>query len=145
MSPALTAGQFVHTNGAAQAQQFYRVVRIGLADYYGSGATNTNSTGTATIAVSPSTANRGSTLTVTFTLSASASPVLPPVNVVPSSVMIGALAGTAITRPNSTTVTAQFSIPANAIAGGQSVVITFPGPGGGAGPSYTQANGFTIN
>ena len=44
------------------------------------------------------------------------------------------------------TVTGTLSIPSNATLGGQTVTITFsPPPGQLTGPTYTQANGFTVN
>jgi hypothetical protein len=44
------------------------------------------------------------------------------------------------------TVTGTLSIPSDATLGGQTVTITFsPPPDQQTGPTYTQANGFTVN
>jgi len=91
--------------------------------------------------VSPSSAEPGTTnLTVTFTVPDS-SPPTPPVQVVPTSVTIGTISGSSITRVDFQTVTAVFDIPADAL-GSYDCTVTFPTPSGETSLSLT--NGFTV-
>jgi PKD repeat protein len=88
--------------------------------------------------VSPSSAPQGTNnLLVTFTLNATPAP--PPTTVLPASASIGAIAGTALTHPSLTTVTATFNIPGNEPVGTQDITIAFPGS-----VYYVQTGGFTI-
>ncbi|MDB6064703.1 MAG: hypothetical protein JWR26_911 [Pedosphaera sp.] len=121
-------------------KRFYRAAVTGVASYdNGSGGTVTG-TGNIT-SVSPASATLGSTVTVTITLNANATPPLPPAGVIPASVTIGTISGTSITRPNSTTVTAQFNPTSmNTSTGQKTVSVIFSSPG----PTYTLANGFTV-
>ncbi len=91
--------------------------------------------------VSPASAEAGTTnLTVTFTLPDSTPPT-PPAQVVPSSVTMGDISGSSITRVDFETVTAVFDIPADA-SGSVDCTVTFPTPSGSTSLSLTD--GFTI-
>lgn len=127
-----------------KSQQNYRVSRDSIAPYFGGG--NTPTAGVNVSAV-PDVASRGAVnLLVTLTIHAG-NPPLPPIQVLPSAVTLGNLSANAgsIVRPSASTVTARFNIPAAANPGSRTLTITFSGPGGSAGPSYTQASGFTLN
>jgi PKD repeat protein len=88
-------------------------------------------------AVSPASATQGTTnLLVTFTLNATPPP--PPTSVSVTSASIGTNAGTALTHPTQTSVTATFNIPGNAPLGAQDVTLVFPG-----GVYYVKTGGFT--
>ena len=96
----------------------------------------------AILTVSPDSAEPGTSgLTVTFTLP-STTPPTPPAQVQPSSVMIGAINGTSISRPNLETVTAVFNIPAGEAEGVKDCSVTFPGPNGDV--TLTKTGGFTV-
>ena len=106
--------------------------------------------GTTTSVAPGGSATRGSTVTVTITLPTN--PPQPPLTdpmtsqtVLPSSVTLGSVTGTSISRPAQGTVVATFAIPANAATGAQNVVVTFPPPPGmQTGATYTLTGGFTI-
>jgi hypothetical protein len=120
--------------------RFYRVTRTALASFDSNGFdyTPTGGGGTGTSVAPGGSAARGSTVTVTITLPTT--PPNPPSNVVPTSITLGTIAGTSISRPSATTAQATFVIPANATTGAQNVVIVF-----NPGPTYTLTGGFTIN
>ena len=139
--------------------EFFRVTLTSVADYdvEGSGGTTLNggdmgtapptnngdqappTGGTATggITAIPETITRGSgTQQIRITLADNLNPPLPPTQVNPSSITIGGLEG-AFQNRNGNTITVGLNLPSDAPAGPQSVSITFPGPGGQTGPSYT--------
>lgn len=120
--------------------RFYRVTRTALASFDSNGFdyTPTGGGGTTTSVAPGGSAARGSTVTVTVTLPTT--PPNPPSNVVPTSITIGSISGTSISRPSATTAQATFLIPANATTGAQNVVVVF-----NPGPTYTLTGGFTIN
>jgi hypothetical protein len=138
-------------NGGAAAE-FYRVARTGLANY--DPVTNTASGGGgATIALTPNAGSRGqSSISITAVISASATPPVPPHTGAPvQTFTIGAMTVTTTASSytyngGTGTVTGTLSISADASLNGQTVTITFsPPPGQTSGPSYVQANGFTVN
>ena len=140
------------TNLTSRARAtFYRVGRTALATY--DPVTGTAGGGSQTITVTPSSGNRGQNISgITAVISASANPPPPPHAGAPvQTFTIGSITvtGTSYTYNSVTgagTVTGTLSIPAGANTNGQTVTITFSPPQNQtAGPTYTQANGFTIN
>lgn len=95
--------------------------------------------GPALASVSPDTAARGTTVTLTMVLGGTA----PPATLAPTSALLGTINGTYLQR-NGTTVTARFTIPANAPSGPQTVSVTFPGPPGQGAVTFSLANAVTI-
>jgi hypothetical protein len=89
--------------------------------------------------VSPNTTHAGSTVTVTMTINPSATPRTPPLNVSPSSMTIGSVSGTNISRLN-TECTATFVVPAGETSGLKDCTITF----NSSGISYTLVGGFAV-
>ena len=78
-------------------------------------------------------------MTVTITLPVN--PPWPPGNApITSVVLAGSISGAAVSDTTSGTVLATFTIPANAAAGAQNLVVKFYN-----GPTYTLTGGFTIN
>jgi hypothetical protein len=134
LSPNKIVGGYINTN--SQPYGFYRVARTAVAAFQSVEATSSGSTGSGS--ASPSSANPGSTVTVTITLPSN--PPAPPTGNVPTSITLGSISGTAVARPSSTTVQASFTIPSNAAAGTQTIVITF-----NPAPTYTITGAFTIN
>ncbi len=129
------AGTGTDTNGATNSYRFYRVQRIGLANYDGS----TGGSGGSTSVAPGGSASRGTTVTVTITLPTT--PPWPPANAPISSVTLaGTISGTNVSDSTQGQVVATFSIPANAPTGAQNVVVVF-----NSGPTYTLTGGFTIN
>jgi hypothetical protein len=137
---------------SAAAAGFYRVARTGLANY--DPVTNTASGGGgATITLTPNAGSRGqNNISITAVISASATPPVPPHTGAPvQAFTIGAMTVTTTASSytyngGTGTVTGTLSIPADATLNGQTVTITFsPPPGQQTGPSYVQANGFTVN
>jgi hypothetical protein len=63
--------------------------------------------------------------------------------VAPTSAQLGTLNGSNLQR-NGNTVTATFTIPANAPSGPQTVRVTFPGPPGQGPVTFSLANALTI-
>jgi hypothetical protein len=129
---------------------FYRVARTALANYDPvTGATG----GGQTITVTPNSGTRSqSNISITAVISASATPPAPPHTGAPiQTFTIGAMtvSGASYTYNSGTatgTLTGTLSIPSNAATNGQTVTVTFsPPPGQLTGPTYTQANGFTVN
>jgi hypothetical protein len=131
VSPQRNVGAY--TNTAPEPNKFYRVSRTALANF--------DSAGTTTFSVSSvapgGSGARGTTVTVTITLPSS--PPNPPVTALPTSVTLGTIAGSGFSRPSQSTVTATFTIPANATTGLQNIVVTFS-----PGPVYTLTGAFTI-
>jgi hypothetical protein len=102
---------------------------------------------TGIVGVSPTSGARGSTFTLTVNLDAAATPSPPPQTAPVNAITVGTIAGTNRVHVSQTQVTAQFTIPAGAATGAQTVTVTFPGP-----PetptdtvTYTLTNGFTVN
>jgi YHYH protein len=144
VAPSQDSGQY--TNVTSEAMQFYRVARTAVASFDPVSGTTGGGGGGATITMSPLAGNRGQAYTVTATLSASATPAVPPANAPVQTFTVGTIAVTGVSHPAQYTVTGTLTIPAGATVGGQTITITFaPPPGQANGPTYTQANGFTIN
>jgi hypothetical protein len=149
------ASQGINTQtnlNSGAAAEFYRVARTGLATY--DPVTNTASGGGgATITLTPNAGSRGqNNISITAVISASATPPVPPHTGAPvQAFTIGAMTVTTTASSytyngGTGTVTGTLSIPADASLNGQTVTITFsPPPGQQTGPSYVQANGFTVN
>ncbi len=95
--------------------------------------------GPALTSVAPNTGARGTTVSLTMILGG----VAPPATLAPTSALLGTIAGTQLQR-NGTTVTALFTIPANAPSGSQTVSVTFPGPPGQGAVTFSLANAVTI-
>ena len=123
-------------------RRFYRLSRTSLAAFDSNGFdyTATGGGGTGSSAVAPGgSAARGTTVTLVITLPTT--PPNPPSNILPLSITLGGtLPGTSLSRPSATTAQATFVIPAATATGAKNVVVTF-----NPGPTYTLANGFTIN
>ncbi len=134
-------------NGGATGNpaRFYRLIRTALATYDPVGGTTAGGTGI--LNVTPTSAVRGATFTLTVNLDPAATPAPPPQNAPVNAVTLGTIAGTNRIHVSQTQVSAQFTIPANAATGPQTVTVTFPGPPENptATVSYTLTNGFTIN
>jgi hypothetical protein len=94
-------------------------------------------------AVTPNSAAQGTAdLLVTFTLDTD-SPPAPPAGVMPTSVMIGTLAGASITHATQYAVTAIFAIPAGEAVGAKDVTVVFPLPGGSS-VTFAENGGFAV-
>jgi YHYH protein len=135
---------------SAENAKFFRVVRTALATYDPVSGTTTNTGGNGTITMAPTFGNRGSTISIAAVISSTATPPVPPQSGAPVQVFtVGTLTVTGATyiyNGGQGIVTGTLTIPANASMGGQTITITFgPPPGQQNGPTYTQANGFTIN
>lgn len=129
---------------------FYRVALTALAAY---DPVNGSSGGSGqTITLTPDSGTNGSVnISITAVISATANPAPPPHSGAPvQSFSIGSLnvTGAAYTYNSATgtgTVKGSLTIT-GATPGPQTVTITFsPPPGQTSGPTYTQANGFTVN
>lgn len=93
--------------------------------------------------VMPASAAQGTTgLTVTFTLDTDL-PRAPAATVMPSSVMIGSVAGTVLAHPSQFSVTAMFAIPPGESLGTKDVSVVFPLPGGGT-LTFSASGAFTV-
>jgi hypothetical protein len=129
-----------YTNSTTAPQNFYRVGRSSVAPYQGAGTTQFSTT---TVAPGGS-SSPGQTVAVTITLPTS--PPWPPANAPITSVTLTntaantSIAATSISDSTQGTVVAMFTIPSTAPAGLQNVVVVFQ-----PAPTYTLANGFTIN
>ncbi|EEF60512.1 YHYH protein [Pedosphaera parvula] len=139
-----------YSGSSAESDKFFRVARTALATYDPVSGTTTNTGGSGTITMAPTSGNRGSSLSIAAVISSSATPPVPPQSGAPvQSFTVGTLTVTGATYTYSGgqgIVTGTLTIPAGAAAGGQTITITFsPPPGQQSGPTYTQANGFTIN
>ncbi len=137
----------------AAPHSFYRIRQtelatydsaVGTADNGGGGGPGPNGGGgmgpieQPLASVSPPSAALGTVLTVTFTLGG----MVPPPEIIPSSALLGTLTGTSVRRASPTTVTANFSLPANAAAGPVNAAVVFPGPPGMGSVTFSLANGF---
>lgn len=154
VSGVASQGISTHTNlNGNSGSVLYRVARTGLASYDPAGGSTSGGGGGQTISLTPSTGARNqSNISITAVISASATPPVPPHTGAPvQSFTIGGMAvsGASYTYNSGAgtgTVTGTLSIPSNATTGGQTITITFsPPPGEQSGPTYTQANGFTVN
>jgi len=137
VTAALNTASF--STNAATGYRFYRVARTALATYDSVG-TGGGSGGSSASTVAPGgSATRGTTVTVAITLPST--PPNPPANApITSVVLAGSITGSNISYATQGTVTATFTIPANASTGAQSIVVTFTsGP-----PPYTISS-LTIN
>jgi hypothetical protein len=140
---AVVGRQGTQILAATNGTDFFRVARTATADH--DSVTNSTASGggggggPVLASVTPASGTRGSTLTLTMILGGTA----PPNEVSPASAALGDLAGTNLTR-SGTTVTARFTIPANATTGEVTVGVVFPGPPGMGNVSFSLVNGFTI-
>lgn len=146
LTPAVTAtddaASFVEAGAkTSHSRRFYRVSRTSLAVFDSNGFDYTDTGtggGSGTAAVAPGGGgSNGTTVTVTVTLPTN--PPNPPVNVLPTSITLGGIAGTAISRPAASTAQATFVL-SGLTAGAKDVVVVFSSPG----PAYTLSGGFTI-
>jgi len=100
-------------------------------------------------AVNPPGATQGvSGLVVTFTMATNRTPPLPPTAVAPTSVSIGAISGTSISRPNVSNVIATFTIPGGEPPGLKTCEIWFappPMPTGLPSTCYNKIDGFNVD
>jgi hypothetical protein len=131
-----------YTNTTSLKENFYRVGRTSLAAYEGAGTTVIT---TNTSTVPGGSANPGESLILTITLPGS--PPNPPLNapITPTVVLTNPTTMTGIncidiSRPATNIVTAVVSIPANAPAGTQNVIVNFNSM-----PTYTLTGEFTNN
>jgi hypothetical protein len=148
--------QGIHTQtnfNSTAPTTLYRVARTALANYDPVTSTTTGGGGGQTITLTPNSGSRGqNSIDITAIISASATPAVPPHTGAPvQTFTIGAITvtSTSYTYDSGTgagIVTGKLSIPSNASTNSQTVTITFSPPQGQqTGPTYTQANGFTIN
>ncbi|MBC8244654.1 MAG: YHYH protein [Verrucomicrobia bacterium] len=82
----------------------------------------------AVTAVTPDSGSPGDTLTVTVMLNGNAQPPLPPTQIQPTSVTVGDMSLTGMTRTSRTSIRGTLRIPANAAKGKKDVTVVFPGP-----------------
>lgn len=129
---------------------FYRVARTALANYDPVTGTTGGGGGGQAITLTPNAGTHGqNNLSISAVISSS-NPQVPTHTGAPiATFTIGSISVTGasyVYNGSTGTVTGTLSIPVNAALGGQTVTITFsPPPGQSTGPTYTQANGFTIN
>lgn len=137
---AATGSRARWVENALSGVRFYRVSRPSLAPFDSKGfdfvASGGGGAGSSAVAPGGS-ARRGTTVTIAITLPGA--PPAPPADLVPMSITLGGLGGTALSRPSAGTVQATFAIPADAVLGAKTIAVVF------AGPTYTLANAFTIN
>jgi hypothetical protein len=131
----------VYTNVSSGSQRFYTVARTALASYSPVTGSSGGGGGGATFAVPGNgVVSRGSGTNITLNITLPGSPPSPPANAPITSVTLGSLTATSDSDATQGTVLANFTIPANATTGLQSVVVTFKsGP-----PPYTFSNALTI-
>ena len=147
VSAVLNSGSY--TNSTSATKGFFRVARTALATYDPVSGSSSGGGGTV-ISVSPSSGAHGNTYSITATLSSSANPPIPPHTGAPiTTFTIGSISVTGASyvynADGSGTITGTLAIPSNAATGTQTASVTFGNPMGGSGPTYTQANAFTIN
>ena len=135
---AATLNTAAYTNNSTDAQKFYRVAMTALANYDPVSGTG-GGTGGTTFAVPGGSVSRGSGTNITLTITLPGNPPSPPANAPITSVTMGSLTATSTSYATQGTVLANFTIPANATLGAQTVVVQF------SIPSFTFVNGFTIN
>jgi hypothetical protein len=138
VSAVLNAASF--TNNLADNYRFYRVAQTALA-IYDSVGTGSGGGGGASYAVpGNSTVSRGSGTNITLNITLPGNPPSPPANAPITSVTLGSLTATSFSDATSGTVMANFTIPANATTGEQTVVVTFTsGP-----PPYNFSNALNL-
>ena len=127
-------------------KRFYRVQKTAIASFDTNGFTYTaigsggggGTSGSTNINAPGGTATRGTTVTVTITLPTS--PPLPPANLVPTTITLDGISGSAISRPTSGTAKATFVIPAGATVGAKNIIVTFS-----PAPTYTLTGAVTFN
>ena len=86
----------------------------------------------------------GKRLTVTVTLNGNAQPPLPPTQIKPTSVMVGDMSLTGITRTSRTGIRGTLRIPANAEKRKRDVRVVFPGPPGRGDVSFAGSDLFEV-
>jgi hypothetical protein len=97
-------------------------------------------------AITPSSGTRGQSYFVTITLQAlTGSPGLPPNSAPITTATVGGIALTSPTRASTSTVTGTLTIPSGTATGAKDIMITFQGPPGQTGPSYTATGIFMVN
>lgn len=136
LAPTFNVGAY--TNTSTSTQRFYRVAMTDLASYDPVSGTSGGTGGTA-FAVPGGSVSRGSGTNITLTITLPGTPPSPPANAPITSVTMGSLTATSTSYTTSGTVLANFTIPANATLGAQTVVVQF------SVPQFAFANGFTIN
>lgn len=147
VSAVLDSGSY--TGASAGSQNFFRVARTALASYDPVSGTSGGGGGSATITLSPASGTSGMTYTIMATLASSDTPPVPPHSGAPiASFTIGANTVTGASyvynADGSGTVTGSITLTTG--TGAQTATITFsPPPGQTQGPTYTQANAFTIH
>jgi hypothetical protein len=127
-------------------KRFYRVQKTAIASFDTNGFTYTaigsggggGTSGSTNINAPGGTATRGTTVTVTITLPTS--PPLPPANLLPTTITLDGISGSAISRPTSGTAKATFVIPAGATVGAKNIIVTFS-----PAPTYTLTGAVTFN
>ena len=133
-----------YTNNPTDKYRFYRVGQTSLATYDspGTGGYTSGGSGGATFAVPGSgVVSRGSGTNITLNITLPGTPPSPPTTIPITSVTLGSLTATSTSYLTQGTVVANFTIPANATTGAQTVVVTFQsGP-----PPFTFNNALTIN
>ena len=95
------------------------------------------------IGVTPMKAVSGSSLNITLSMNANVTPPLPPAHVNPSSITVGNLSAQFLER-NNNEIAVRLEIPEIFSAGAQDITITFPGPNGQMGPTYTAESAFVV-
>jgi hypothetical protein len=98
----------------------------------------------AVTAVTPDSGSSGDTMTVTVTLNGNAQPPLPPTQIKPTSVTVGDMALTGLTRTSSTGIRGTLRILANAEKGKRDVTVVFPGPPGREDVSFAGSDLFEV-
>jgi hypothetical protein len=144
VSAVLNSGAY--TNSASGSKGFFRVARTALASY--DPVSGSSSGGSSTITLSPNSGTSGNTYSITATLSSSANPPIPPHTGAPiTTFTIGAnnVTGASYVYNANGTGTVTGSVTLTTGTGSQTASITFGNPMGGTGPTYTQANAFTIH
>ncbi|MDP7049706.1 MAG: YHYH protein [Verrucomicrobiota bacterium] len=94
--------------------------------------------------VTPDSGSVGQRLTVTVTLNGNAQPPLPPTHIRPTSVSVGSMRLTGLSRTSRTTIRGTLRIPANAEKGKREVTVLFPGPPGRGDVRFAGDNLFEV-
>jgi hypothetical protein len=132
-----------YTNVSSNSEEFYTVARTALASY---SPVTASSAGGGTFPVPGGSVSRGEGTNITLSITLTAPPNLPPAGSPIASVTMGSLTATSSSDATQGIVLANFTIPASATTGAQTVVVKFsPPPGQSQGPTYTFTGGFTIN
>ena len=137
VAAVLNAASF--TNNLADNYRFYRVAQTALATYDSVG-TGSGGGGASYAVPGNSTISRGTGTNITLTITLPGNPPSRPANAPITSVTLGSLSATSFSDATSGTVLANFTIPANATTGEQTVVVTFTsGP-----PPYSFSNALNL-